>query len=155
MDYLFYKTLTVSTKNVLSYVVSYDIACQWSIHLRERMFVLDHDFFLFDSRRHVKFLVLKFHLPAHIAPCRVNYSFNYTPGVGRTDGEAPERTWNETNPLATSTREMGPGSRRDVLDYHFGDHNWRKLISLGKIRVYSISSPYSKALLQEQLSSAR
>jgi hypothetical protein len=50
----------------------------------------------------------------------------------------PERTWNETNPLATSTREMGPGSQRDVLDYHFGDHNWRKLILLGKIRVYSI-----------------
>ncbi len=96
------------------------------------MFALDHEFFLFDGCRQVKFLGPKFHLPAHIAPCRSKYSFNFTPGVGRTDGEAIERTWNETNPLATSTREMGPGSRRDVLDYHFGDHNWRKLTGLGK-----------------------
>jgi hypothetical protein len=130
MDYLFHKTL--NTSKLLSYVVSYDIACQWSRNLRDRMFALDPVFFLFDGRREVKFLVPKFHLPAHIAPCRINYSFNLTPGVGRTDGEAPERTWNETNPLATSTREMGPGSRRDVLDYHFGDHNWRKMIGLGK-----------------------
>jgi hypothetical protein len=78
-------------------------------------------------------LVPKFHLPAHIAACRIKYSSNFTPGVGRTDGEAPERAWNETNPLATSTREMGPGSRRDVLDFHFGDYNWWKVTSLGKV----------------------
>jgi hypothetical protein len=80
-------------------------------------------------------LVPKFHLPAHIAACRTKHSFNFTPGVGRTDGEAPERAWNETNPLAMSTREMGPGSRRDVLDFHFGDYNWRKITSLGKVRI--------------------
>jgi len=27
---------------------------------------------------------------------------------------------------------MGPGSRRDTLDYHFGDHNWRKVTGMGK-----------------------
>lgn len=27
---------------------------------------------------------------------------------------------------------MGPGSRRDTLDYHFGDHNWQKVIGMGK-----------------------
>ncbi|KAJ2924241.1 hypothetical protein H1R20_g12853, partial [Candolleomyces eurysporus] len=26
---------------------------------------------------------------------------------------------------------MGPGTRRDTLDYHFGDYNWRKIIRLG------------------------
>ncbi|KAJ2936204.1 hypothetical protein H1R20_g890, partial [Candolleomyces eurysporus] len=26
---------------------------------------------------------------------------------------------------------MGPGMRRDTLDYHFGDYNWRKIIQLG------------------------
>jgi hypothetical protein len=35
-----------------------------------------------------------------------------TPGAGLGDGEAPERGWGELNPLATSTREMGPGTRR-------------------------------------------
>jgi hypothetical protein len=130
MDYLFYKTL--STSALLSYIVSYDIACQWSLNLRERILGLDSTFFLFDGHRDIRFLVPKFHLPAHIAACWTKYSFNFTPGVGRTDGEAPERTWSEINPLATSTHEMGPGSRRDVLDYHFGDHNWRKLTNLGE-----------------------
>ena len=27
---------------------------------------------------------------------------------------------------------MGPGSRHDTLDDHFGHHNWRKYVSLGK-----------------------
>lgn len=138
MDYIFYKT--IQTSRLVSYVVSYDIACQWSLNLPDRMLALDHEFFLFDGRRQVKFLVLKFHLPAHIAACRTRYSFNFTPGVGRTDGEAPERLWNEINPLATSTREMGPGSRRDVLDYHFGDHNWRKLTGLSKVSEQCIIS---------------
>ncbi|KAG6809667.1 hypothetical protein H0H92_015232, partial [Tricholoma furcatifolium] len=111
--------------------VSYDIACQWSIHLRERMLQLDPEFLIFDSQVFIKFVVPKFHLPAHIARCRSNFSLNYTVGAGRTDGEAPERGWAEVNPLASSTKEMGPGSRRDCLDAHFGDYNWRKVIGMG------------------------
>lgn len=87
--------------------------------------------FMLNEDVNTKFLVPKFHLPAHIKPCRTRFSFNYTPGVGRTDGEAPERGWAEVNPLAASTREMGPGARRDTLDSHFGDYNWRKTIGLG------------------------
>jgi hypothetical protein len=33
--------------------------------------------------------------------------------------------------VATSTREMGPGSRHDVLDCHLHFWNWCKLIGLG------------------------
>ncbi|KAG6839259.1 hypothetical protein C0991_004359, partial [Blastosporella zonata] len=29
-----------------------------------------------------------------------------------------------------STKEMGPGSRRDTLDDHFVDYNWRKIMVL-------------------------
>ncbi|KAF8995521.1 hypothetical protein BDZ89DRAFT_920324, partial [Hymenopellis radicata] len=56
----------------------------------------------------------------------LQYSFNTTPKVGRTDGEAPERGWAASNGAAASTKEMGPGSRLDTLDDHFGDQNWRK-----------------------------
>lgn len=80
---------------------------------------------------HTLFLVPKFHLPAHIAACQTKYSFNLTPGVGRTDGEAPERGWSDANAMATSTREMGPGSRRDTLDDNFGDYNWQKITAFG------------------------
>jgi hypothetical protein len=73
------------------------------------------------------FLVPKFHLPAHVTFCQVTYSHNLIKGVGRTDGEAPECGWANINPVATSTCEIGPGSRRDTLNDHFGDFNWKKV----------------------------
>lgn len=91
----------------------------------------DPTFFLLSDDVQSTFLVPKFHLAAHTEKCRTRFSFNLTKGVGRTDGEAPERGWAEVNPLAASTREMGPGSRRDTLDSHFNDYNWRKIIGLG------------------------
>jgi hypothetical protein len=33
--------------------------------------------------------------------------------------------------VATSTREMGPGSREDILNCHWNFWNWQKLIGLG------------------------
>ena len=39
----------------------------------------------------------------------------------------------------TSTREMGPGSRHDTLEDHFGNANWQKLVTLGMCS-YSCSS---------------
>ncbi|KAG6839651.1 hypothetical protein C0991_000506 [Blastosporella zonata] len=130
MDYLFYHSVIYS--DLECYVVSYDIACQWSVNLCECMFNLDHEFFMLNDSIQVRFFVPKFHLPAHILACRTTFSFNYGLGVGRTDGEAPERGWAEINPLASSTKEMGPGSRRDALDSHFGDYNWRKVTNMGR-----------------------
>ncbi len=78
----------------------------------------------------IAFLVPKFHLPAHVEACHNAFSFNLTKNVGHTDGEAPERGWSDINAAAGSTREMGPGSRRDTLDDHLGDWNWKKTVNL-------------------------
>ncbi|KAJ7446027.1 hypothetical protein B0H11DRAFT_1930369 [Mycena galericulata] len=51
---------------------------------------------------------------------------------GQTDGEAPERGSSNINPLATSTQEMGPGARRDVIDDHFNDWNHKKIVAMGQ-----------------------
>ena len=68
---------------------------------------------------------------SHVQECQLNFSHNLTPRVGRTDGEAPERGWSQTNHMAYSTREMGLGSRRDTLDDVFGDSNWAKAVTIG------------------------
>jgi len=131
MDYMFWSTL--KNVNLKAIVISYDIVCQWSINLEDHMTKIDEYFWIFNSNDvKAMYLVPKFHLPAHVLPCRTRFSFNYAPGVGRTDGEAPERGWAKVNPLAPSTREMGPGTRRDTLDYHFGDSNWQKVVGLGR-----------------------
>jgi hypothetical protein len=112
-------------------VISYDIACQWSRKLSARCGLYPENRISASPAPDMLFLVPKFHLPAHVAACQIGYSFNLTPGVGRTDGEAPERGWSAANAMASSTREMGPGSRRDTLDDHFGDYNWRKITAFG------------------------
>jgi hypothetical protein len=112
-------------------IVSYDIACQWHKKLRERMEIFPRDEALSESVQETRYLVPKFHLPAHVEDCNLGFSFNLTRGVGRTDGEAPERGWANINPAAQSTKEMGPGTRRDTLDDHFGDWNWKKIVKLG------------------------
>ncbi|KAF9458821.1 hypothetical protein BDZ94DRAFT_1172825 [Collybia nuda] len=130
MDYLFFSSLQGSKLKTL--VVSYDIACQWHKNIFTRMKSFPSEMQLSESVKYIAFLVPKFHLPAHIEDCMLQFSFNLTKGVGRTDGEAPERGWASINPVAQSTKEMGPGSRRDTLDDHFNDWNWKKIIAFGE-----------------------
>lgn len=139
MDYLYFSSLRNHSPNIV--VTSYDIACQWARNLPARAASYPEELVgpRFDQLS-IKYLVPKFHLYAHRNECQINYSFNLTPNVGRTDGESPERGWAAMNPVASSTKEMGPGSRRDTLDDHFGDYNWRKVITLR-----SYHSPLSHA----------
>lgn len=128
MDYMFLSSLKQNAPKYL--VVSYDIACQWSKNLGQRA-ALYGILSIGDFR--LVYLIPKWHANAHQADCQTGYSFYYTPYVGRTDGEAPERSWAAINGIASSTKEMGPGSRRDTLDDYFGDYNWRKVIAIREL----------------------
>ncbi|KAJ3764973.1 hypothetical protein FB446DRAFT_655900, partial [Lentinula raphanica] len=44
-----------------------------------------------------------------------------------------ERPWAHLGPMASSTRDMGPGSRHGTMNDHFGHWNWVKLIGLGAL----------------------
>ncbi|KAF6749127.1 hypothetical protein DFP72DRAFT_1073682 [Ephemerocybe angulata] len=124
MDYFILSTLRHNIPNMISF--SYDVACQWFINFFSRCELYGDNPVCENPDLDFKFLVPKFHLPAHILQCQLNFSHNLTPRVGRTDGEAPERGWSETNHMAYSTREMGPGNRRDSIDDVMGDTNWSK-----------------------------
>ncbi|KAG9316896.1 hypothetical protein JVU11DRAFT_2972 [Chiua virens] len=130
MDYLFFSAVhNHGAIKVLN--ISYDIACQWMRRLWQRMETLPRPLHLPYQDIKVRSFVPKFHLPAHITECQWKYSFNYVKGVARTDGEAPEHAWSTLNPVASSTKEMGPGHRRDTLDDLIGDSNWKKFIGMG------------------------
>ena len=113
-------------------VLSYDIACQWYKNIWKRMEILPLHLRLDKIVTKTEFLVPKFHLPAHIEQCNIDFSFNLTPFIGRTDGEAPEQGWADANRLANSTSVSGPGAQRDTLDVHFQDLNWKKIVKLSK-----------------------
>ena len=112
--------------------------CQWSINLRNRL-----ENFPFPNAEHlddqiVTRVVPKFHLAAHREGCRINFSLNYEPGIGRSDMEGPERMWFGLQG-GGSTKDQGPGYWSDAMDDKFGHWNWSKLIRLGKVFLFSFS----------------
>ncbi|KAK7455803.1 hypothetical protein VKT23_010835 [Stygiomarasmius scandens] len=110
-----------------SALVSYDVMCQYLKNLYYRFeSVYGPDWCPTLSVERFEGAIPKFHLPAHIEKCGTTFNLNYIPQAGRTNGEGVERGFSITNGLAGSTKVMGPGSRRDTLDDHFGFINWRK-----------------------------
>ena len=133
MDYCFASFL-LFIHSALHIVISYDIMCQWSVHLLER---LENDLPLRLQttlpQEHLTFVIPKLHIKGHKYDCQMTYSLNLTSGSGRSDGEGIKRPWAHLGPIATSTREMGPGSHHDTLDDHLRHWNWKKLIGLGDL----------------------
>lgn len=128
MDYIVGSALRYSA--LLLVILSYDIACQWYKNLAERMGTWPESI-KFPDRMQTKPLIPKLHEPGHKKKNHEQYSFNFAPGVGHTDGECPERIWAHHNALGNATKTQGPGSRQDVLDDHFGFWNWQKYTGMG------------------------
>ena len=118
-------------------IASYDIMCQWSKNLRQRLhrFPLDGTVRLDDNI--VARVVPKFHLAAHRQECRANFSLNYEPGAGRRDMEGPERTWFGLQG-GGSTKDQGPGYWSDAMDDKFSHWNWSKLVHLGMLPYFTL-----------------
>jgi len=112
-------------------VITYDVSCQWSKKVGPRFDIYPNDLDFRRDGTRIRYMVPKFHLPAHVQACQTDFSLNYNYHVGRTDGEGIERGWDNINPIATSTREMGPGARKDRLDHILNDMNWVKVCRMG------------------------
>jgi hypothetical protein len=117
---------------LLMYVITYDIACQWSKKLDTRLQKTKLGRQATRGQKLV-FKVPKFHLPCHQEECWGPYSLNYQPGVGQTDGEGIERNWAWLNLLARSLSVMTFGSRADTLDDVCNFWNWARMVNLCKL----------------------
>lgn len=133
----------VAVRNV---VISYDIACKWSIHHLQR--ISDNHPDLDIGHLRLSYLIPKFHLPAHGISCQTDYSFNYAKGVGRTHGETVEQGWANMNPTALSTREMGPGARHLALNDSWSGWNWKKILGMGITFPYATLSSTADSLIR-------
>ncbi|KAL0571368.1 hypothetical protein V5O48_010593 [Marasmius crinis-equi] len=115
-------------------VLSYDICCQYHKKFFARLeddmpesvkLPLDKDLW--------RFVVPKLHIQGHGKPCQERFALHFLPGAGQTDGEGIERRWASLGPIATSSKEMAPGHRRETIDDHMGASNWMKLVGLGAL----------------------
>ncbi|PPR05742.1 hypothetical protein CVT26_008495 [Gymnopilus dilepis] len=128
---------------VLLIILIYDIACQWFVNLANR--IQNHWPEEIKPRAGVTLVpvIPKLHEKGHTQSKKhEQFSCNLCRGIGHTDGECPERIWSAHNAVGSATKTMGPGSRHDVLDDHFGYWNYEKYISIGK----TLMRRYQKAL---------
>ncbi|KAF7314619.1 CxC2 domain-containing protein [Mycena kentingensis (nom. inval.)] len=124
MDWIFFSAIMGVL--LLYLTISYDIACQWKLHLARRMSRLPEK-----MQQNLDQMVLQFGLPvwhaeSHTGDCREANSLRYKPGVGKTDGEGIERLWSRMNAAALASKEMSLGGRADNFDDRFDNHNWLK-----------------------------
>lgn len=130
VDYVVFSALIAFQLRLL--VLSYDIACQWSKNLSKRSQEYPQEMQL-DSRVKTTCVIPRWHAEGHNQFCQTRFSFNYTPGAGKTCGEEIESTWSASNALSASVREMAPGARHEVLNDQWGGWNFRKLVGLSKL----------------------
>lgn len=105
----------------------YDVACQHCKQFWQRIqasnLKLPPDFEMISA-------VGSWHLSAHIPECFVQFSLNFIEGVGQLGGEIIETLWTPLNKIAGSTRVMTPAHRRETIDEHIRDSNWKKIVGL-------------------------
>ncbi|KAF7305858.1 CxC2 domain-containing protein [Mycena chlorophos] len=120
--------------NVERINISYDIVCQWKVHLatRARKIRLKNPELLDLDKFDVRFGLPVWHAGVHELLCRSENSLSVIDGVGKTDGESIERLWSTLNPVGYATKEMGAGARHDAIEDHIDYLNFQKNISQGK-----------------------
>ena len=102
MDYVLLSTLMGITIAML--VVSYDVACQWSINFASHLAVFPVAMQFKISNVFFTTVIPKFHILGHGPQCQSTWSLNFRRWMGRTDGEGVEHEWSHINPVALSTK---------------------------------------------------
>ncbi|KAJ7606430.1 hypothetical protein B0H17DRAFT_1221752 [Mycena rosella] len=99
MDYIFLSALIGVA--ILWLLISYDIACQWKVHLLERAKKIRAATSIPTNLDNfeIQFALPVWHAEAHEMTCQMQNSLSFAVGMGRTDGEGIERTWAVLNPL--------------------------------------------------------
>ncbi|KAF9781630.1 hypothetical protein BJ322DRAFT_1010663 [Thelephora terrestris] len=156
VDYAFASTVSHELEmGVPHLVVTYDIACQWGRHLRERLarYKATKDVNL-DSLQSFRVAVPKFHLIGHGNSCHLDYNLAFMRGVGMTHGEGVETIWSHSTSLATWSRENGPQARQALLDTHWSGWNWKKLINLRRLLKKSLERAWKLCKVQNGIAAA-
>ena len=128
MDYAFCQAISKMSEEQ-GLLVIYDIACQWSTHLKKRV---SNSRFLSIPNFH-EFLVGigKFHLGGHVQECFPKYSLNFILGADQIDREILETLWAQIGKVARITRQMTKFHQQEVLDDNMLDSNWKKWVGIG------------------------
>jgi hypothetical protein len=128
MDYSLSEALK-RLNGISSTLVIYDIMCQYGKHLTQRL--RDGPYLDIPEGLKVKKGIGLFHIMGHQRTCHARYSPQFIKGAGQIDGEILETLWAPLDHITRSTRGMSTASRREMIDGHMNDSNFKKVIGIG------------------------
>lgn len=131
MDYCADQSLKYKTSGLRRATLYYDIMCQFWVNLKKRF--SKNPYLSLPEGLEIFRAIGLFHVHGHKDECFARYASTYIPGAGMVDGEIIETLWEPLNPIAPSTRRATPEHRREIMDDHMNDSNWKKLLRSGKI----------------------
>jgi hypothetical protein len=104
----------------------YDIACQYFVHLRDRIGMHLPDGLQVDAA------IGLFHVHAHKDECFFRYATSFIPGAGVVAGEILESLWSSLNSISPTARTATLAHRAEMLDDHACDSNHKKILGIVK-----------------------
>jgi len=130
VDWAFLQALKTTNLDVRQRVMLiYDIACQYTIHLQDRIRHL-----LLDGLN-INSAIGQFHVHGHKDICLFRYSTSFIPGAGVVAGEILESLWAV---LATVTPAMHTATlahHAKIMDDHMTDSNPKKCLGMGECQL--------------------
>ncbi|KAF9031176.1 hypothetical protein BJ165DRAFT_1411233 [Panaeolus papilionaceus] len=144
VDYAFVQALVRTNVDVKQRVtILYDIACQYSIHLRARIdgMLAEHGLELLEIDRAIGL----FHIHAHKDKCYFRYSPSFIPGLGIVDGEIMETNWSVLNKHSRALRTGHQVGRVEGLDDYTSDLNYKRTLQMPETlrKKYSLAKTMS------------
>ncbi|TFY81296.1 hypothetical protein EWM64_g2719 [Hericium alpestre] len=129
MDYSMCQAINHNTEGIEIILKYYDVICQWWKHFNERVERSPY-LNLPTSLKEMKKAIGLFHVHGHKDTCIPSFSPNYIIGARQFDGEVVETLWAPLNEISRSTSGMTTSHRREVLDDHMNDSNWKKMTGM-------------------------
>lgn len=133
MDYSLCEAVKYSNVGAIQKIIHlYDINCQYHIYFADR--VDDSPYLSMPSHHEIYHGIGLMHIGGHIATCFARFSPTFIPDAGRVDGEILESLWSVLNEVSPSTQNASHAARREMLDEHMNDSNWKKILGSSALR---------------------
>lgn len=129
IDYSLSQALTFCA-GIRVLLVMYDVACQYRKKVQSR-FNRASSLIPWPLALIIYWGIGLFHIHGHQQDCFPKFSPTFIVGAGNIDGEIIETLWAFLNRISGSIRAMATLHRKEVLDDHMNEMNWRKTVGMG------------------------
>jgi hypothetical protein len=136
MDYSVSEAMKYNMDGIPRVILLYDIMCQYWTNLKRRFD--GNPYLSYPDATEILRGIGLFHVHGHKDECYARYAPTFIPGAGMVDGEVLETLWAVLNGIANSIRSQSTAHRRETLDDHMNDSNWKKLIHMGKSSIFCV-----------------